>query len=93
MATFKIHEDDNNINALKENAGLTRNNIDVKDAALKQRKTLSVLNNIQLGARAHAQKTVIIIIIFFYHFLHNLLTQHCGQFLFFSISCDLLGIT
>lgn len=67
MATFIIHEDDSNINGLKENAGLTRNNIDNKDAALKQRKTLSVLNNIQLGARAHAHKTVI------YFHLHNLL--------------------
>lgn len=63
MATFRIHEDEN----LKENACMPARKINQLTAAnnnvllqqqQQQRKTFGVLNNVQLGARAHAQKTV-----------------------------------
>lgn len=58
-----IHEDE----VLKENAGLPGGRAATGKQPLggvgavqqQQRKTFGVLNNVQLGARAHAQKTVI----------------------------------
>lgn len=55
MATFAIHEDE----VLKENACVPRLMESKQQIQQQQRKTFGVLNNAQLGSRAHAQKTVI----------------------------------
>lgn len=56
MATFAIHEDE----VLKENACVPRLLESKQNQPQQQpRKTFGVLNNAQLGARTHAQKTVI----------------------------------
>lgn len=74
MATFVIHEDE----ALKENACVPRL-IESKQQTLlqQQRKTFGVLNNAQLGARAHAQKTVI--------FQHHKTQHHTPYIYLYSI--------